>query len=122
MSAARALLERLLRRAESARRRGDGRPVAVNMARVDEYTTLRTLPEFETFHARIALAERAGALEVERETRAGDGTRLLRLRVCDASALAAHLGVRLLGERVAEAERLLDPWRGRFPVLDEVPA
>lgn len=120
MSAARALLERLLRRAESARRRGDGRSVAVNMARVDEYTTLRTLPEFETFHARIALAERAGALEVERETRAGDGTRLLRLRVCDASALAAHLGVRLLGERVAEAERLLDPWRGRFPVLDEV--
>lgn len=120
MSAAHALLERLLRRAESARRRGDGRSVAVNMARVDEYTTLRTLPEFETFHARIALAERAGALEVERETRAGDGTRLLRLRVCDASALAAHLGVRLLGERVAEAERLLDPWRGRFPVLDEV--
>ena len=66
MSAAHALLERLLRRAESARRRGDGRSVAVNMARVDEYTTLRTLPEFETFHARIALAERAGALEVER--------------------------------------------------------
>lgn len=120
MSAARALLERLLRRAESARRRGDDRSVAVNMARVDDYTMLRTLPEFEAFHARIALAERAGALEVERETRAGDGTRLLRLRVCDASALAAHLGVRLLGERVAEAERLLDPWRGRFPVLDEV--
>lgn len=120
MSAADAVLARLLRRAESAQRRGDDRPVAVNMARVDEYTTLRTLPEFETFHARIALAERAGALRVQRDVHAGDGTTLLRLSVCDAAALARHLGVSLLDERVAAAERLLDPWRARFPVLDEV--
>lgn len=118
--AADALLARLLRRAESARRRGGNRPVAIQMASVDAYTTLRTLAEFETFHARVALAERAGALQVEREARAGDGTGLLRLSVLDTSALARHLGVSLLDDRVAEAERLLDPWRIRFPVLDAV--
>lgn len=120
MSAADAVLARLLRRAESARRRGDDRPAAINMAGVEEYTTLRTLPELETFHARIALAERAGALQVQRETRAGDGSRLLRVSVCDAAALAKHLGVSLLDQRVAAAELLLAPWRQRFPVLEEV--
>ena len=120
MSAADAVLARLLRRAESARRRGDDRPAAINMAGVEEYTTLRTLQDFETFHAHIALAERAGALHVKREPRAGDGSRLLRLSVCDAGALASHLGVSLLGERVAAAECLLEPWRVRFPVLEEV--
>lgn len=118
--AADALLARLLRHAESARRRGENRPAAINMARVDEYTSLRTLAEFETFHGRITLAERAGALQVERQVRTGDGTGLLRLIVLDASALARHLGVSLLDDRVAEAERLLDPWRIRFPVLDDV--
>lgn len=120
MSAADAVLARLLRRAESARRRGDGRPTAINMAGVEEYTTLRTLTELETFHACIALAERAGALQVQRETRSGDGSSLLRLSVCDAAVLAKHLGVSLLDERVAEAELLLEPWRLRFPVLEEV--
>lgn len=120
MSAADAVLARLLRRAESARRRGDGRPTAINMAGVEEYTTLRTLTELETFHACIALAERAGALQVQRETRSGDGSSLLRLSVCDAAVLANHLGVSLLDERVAEAELLLEPWRLRFPVLEEV--
>ena len=51
------------------------------MAGVEEYTTLRTLTELETFHACTAFAERAGALQVQRETRSGDGSSLLqRLR------------------------------------------
>lgn len=115
-----AVLERLLRRAESARRRGDDRPAAINMARVGEYVGLRTLVELETFHAQVALAERAGALRVQRDVHSGDGTKLLRLSVRDAAALARHLGVSLLDERVAAAELHLDPWRARFPVLEEV--
>lgn len=115
-----ALLARLLRRAESARRRGDNRPVAINMARIDEYIALRTLAEFETFHARIGLAERAGAVRVQRDVHGGDGTKLLRLSVCDVAALARHLGVSLLDERMDAAESRLDPWRARFPVLEEV--
>lgn len=120
MSAARAVLLRLLRRAESARRRGADERVAFHLGGASEYTALRALSELEAFHAEIALAERSGAIAATRETRSGDGARLLRLRVVDAAALARHLGVSLLDERVQDAERVLAPWRERFPVLGEV--
>lgn len=120
MIAARALLESLLRRAESAARRGDARAVACNMASVKAYAALGTLAEFEAFHAEVTLAERAGALTVRREIRRGDGQKLLRLSVRDAAALARYLGVALLDDRVNAAEQTLAPWRARFPVLDEV--
>jgi hypothetical protein len=120
VNAAKLVLERLLRRAESARRRGADEHVALNMARVDEYTALRSLAELEAFHAAIALAERDGAVDVRREGRSGDGSTLLRLTVADPAALACHLGVELLDDRVAEATRQLQPWLARFPVLAEV--
>lgn len=120
MSAARQVLERLLQRAESARRRGANETVALGMATVAEYVALSSLAELEAFHAAIALAERDGAISVERDTRRGDGSRLLRLAVRDAAALAQHLGLSLLDERVNDAERQLATWRERFPVLDEV--
>lgn len=120
MSAARAVLARLLRRAESAHRRGDDKPVALSLGGANEYTALRALAELDAFHAEIALAERSGAIAAQRETRSGDGAKLLRLSVLDAAALARHLGVSLLDEQVAAAERVLAPWRERFPVLDEV--
>lgn len=120
MSATRGVLERLLRRAESAHRRGADEAVAVRMSSVAEYTSLRALADLEAFHADIALAERAGAITVERDMHAGDGGRLLRLRARDTTALARHLGVGLLEDRVAAAEDRLAPWRARFPVLDAV--
>ena len=120
MSLTRPVLERLLRRAERARRRGADERVSQPMASVDEYTTsLASLPELEAFHAEIALAERAGAIAVQRDVHRGDGARLLRLTVADLPALARHLGAALLDERVAQAEQRLAPWRTRFPVLDE---
>lgn len=123
MSHARPVLERLLRRAESARRRGADARVSLPMRGVDEYTgSLASLPELEAFHAEIALAERAGAIAAQRDAHRGDGARLLRLTVTDPSALARHLGVTLLDERVAEAARRLAPWCVRFPVLDEAVA
>jgi len=123
VSHARPVLERLLRRAESARRRGADARVSLPMRGVDEYTTsLAALPELEAFHAEIALAERAGAIAAQRDAHRGDGTQLLRLTVTDPSALARHLGVTLLDERVAEAAQRLAPWYARFPVLDEAVA
>lgn len=123
MSPARRVLERLLRRAESARRRGADERVSQPMASVAEYTaSLAALPELEAFHAEIALAERTGAIAVQRDAHRGDGTKLLRLTVADLPVLARHLGAALLDERVAEAERWLAPWRARFPVLDEAVA
>lgn len=119
MSRARPVLERLLRRAESARRRGAEGPVSQPMHSVAEYTELASLADLDAFHADIALAERAGAVVVQRDRRRGDGTALLRLTVDDLSALARHLGAELLEDRVAAAAQRLAPWRHRFPVLDE---
>lgn len=122
MSAAR-VLERLLRRAESARLRGADEHVALPMTSASsarEYIALRSLDELERFHAEVALAERAGAIVVKREGRSGDGSKLLRLGVADIAALARHLGMPLLDEQVAEAARKLDAWSARFPVVVDV--
>lgn len=120
MSDAKVVLERLLRRAESARLRGADEHVSLPMGSAAEYTALRSLIELETFHAAVTLAERDGAISAQREARSGDGSRLLWLTVVDPGALARHLGVPLLGQRVAEAERQLDAWSSRFPVMAEV--
>lgn len=120
MSAARQVLERLLRRAESARLRGADEHVSLPMAGAAEYVALRSLDELETFHAEIVLAERAGAITARREGRSGDGSKLLRLSVAGLPALARHLGVPLLDEQVAEAMRQLDAWTVRFPVVVDV--
>lgn len=119
MSAARPVLERLLRRAESARLRGADEHVSLPMAGAGEYVALRSLGELEAFHAEVALAERDGAILAQREGRSGDGSKLLRLTVADLHALARHLGVQLLDERVADATRRLQAWIARFPVVAE---
>lgn len=121
MSAARRVLERLLRRAEGARLRGDP-SASLSMQSVrdaGEYLNLSALDEFDAFHADIALAERAGAIAVQRDRR-GDGSKLLRLRLADLAALALHLRVKPLDEAAAEAEALLAPWLSRFPIVDDV--
>ncbi|WP_394695365.1 Wadjet anti-phage system protein JetD domain-containing protein [Pseudoxanthomonas japonensis] len=122
MSDARRVLERLLRKGERARRRGDTAPASLPMteASAREYLSLRTLAERDTFHAQVTLAERAGAIAVQRDSHRGDGERLLRLTVIDLDALADHLGIALLDARVGEAADLLAPWRRHFPVLGEV--
>jgi hypothetical protein len=90
------------------------------MGRAGEYATLRSLAELDAFHAAIELAEREGAIAVQREGRSGDGSRLLRLAVADLPALARHLGMSLLDQRVAAAVGRLDGWTSRFPVIAEV--
>ncbi|WP_313927240.1 Wadjet anti-phage system protein JetD domain-containing protein [Pseudoxanthomonas sp.] len=122
MSDARRVLERLLRKGERARLRGDIAPASLPMteASAREYLALRTLAERDTFHAQVALAERAGAIAVQRDSHRGDGERLLRLTVIDLDALADHLGIALLDARVGEAADLLARWLPQFPVLGEV--
>ena len=123
MSDARRVLERLLRKGERARLRGDATPASLPMtteASARDYLSLRTLAERETFHAQIAVAEHAGAIAAQRDRHRGDGDRLLRLTLVDLDALASHLGVPLLDARVREAAVVLSPWRPHFPVLDDV--
>ena len=123
MNLARGTLERLLRKGERARLRGDASAASLPMttaASAKDYLALDTLAEREAFHAQIAMAERAGAVSVERERHRGDGQRLLRITVAHLDALAAHLGVQLLDARTATAAALLQPWQARFPILDGV--
>lgn len=110
---ARRVLERLLRRAEAAQRSGDPRAASLSMTgKRDgaEYRALRGAEDFDAFHAHIALAERAGAIRVERDRHRDDGERLLRLAVRDIAALARELGRELQEQAVARAEALLAPW------------
>jgi hypothetical protein len=122
VSAARPVLERLLRLSQNDRGRGgDGRVgLPMTQASCRDYAALATLADFETFHAQIALAERDGAIEAERERHRGDGTRLLRLRVCDPAALARHLGEELLETRCDAAAAHLAAHARTFPVIDDV--
>lgn len=122
MSDARRVLERLLRKGERARLRGNALSASLPMteASARDYVSLRTLAEREHFHAQIAIAERAGAIKVERDRHRGDGDRLLRLTVIDLDVLADQLGVPLLDARVREASGVLSSWLTDFPVLNEV--
>jgi hypothetical protein len=119
VSAARQVLERLLRKGERARARGSEAAVSLVMtvASCPEYAALDSLDALESFHAVIALAERAGAVAVERRRRGGDATILQRLHLLDLDILAVHLDVRLLGDRVGEAVQQLSAARQRWPVV-----
>ena len=67
---ARRVLERLLRRAEAALLKGDVQPASLSMTgscNGAEYRALNGVVDFEAFHARVALAERTGAITVERD-------------------------------------------------------
>ena len=120
---ARRVLERLFRRAEAALLTGDTRPTSLSMSgKRDgaEYLALRGAVEFEAFHARIALAERAGAITADGDRYRDDGERLKRLTVRDMAALALDLGIECRGDRVARAEAELGSWTVTFPVIAEV--
>lgn len=122
MSAARQVLERLLRRGESAllRRADESGSLPMTRAGAPEYLALGTLDELEQFHAKIAFAEREGAVVAVRDRKGGDGSRLLRLQVADLHKLARHLDMRLLDDRCAEAASQLEAWLPRFPVIAAV--
>lgn len=118
---ARQLLVRLLTLAERAGRRGDTRPASLPMtqAKAPAYHHAKSWAEREHFHAAIELARRDGAIEVDWQPHRDDPL-LLCLAVADMGALARHLKVDLLTDRIAEAERILFPWRSLFPVIDAV--
>jgi hypothetical protein len=115
-------LERLLRRGERARARGVSERVTLAMtpASCPEYCALDTLEALEAFHAEIALAERAAAVTAERTRTGGDSRGLKRISLADLERLGSHLGIRLLSARAQDAEALLMPWSGTYPVVSRV--
>ncbi|KIQ27747.1 Wadjet anti-phage system protein JetD domain-containing protein [Xanthomonas campestris] len=123
MTEARATLEKLLRRGESARLRGACETVSLSLgsqAHAAEYTGLRSLDAIERFHAEIALAERDAAINVQRDRLAGDGTRIVRISIANLELLARHLSIKLTGETAAAAAQVLAPWADDFPIIQEI--
>ncbi len=115
-------LSRLFRLGEQAQARGAGKPPALPMtaAKCPEYVDLRSLRDFETFEAEIALAVRAGAILAEPAEFGRDDRRLQRLRLRDLAALAAFLGLPLQADALRAAEAAFATHRDAHPVLDEV--
>jgi len=89
-------------------------------AHAPEYIALRSLDDIERYHAQIALAEREGAVNVQRDQHHGDGEKLIRISVADLKKLAASLGVQLADEKLASAMRSLEPWGNQFPITQEI--
>lgn len=118
---ARQVLVRLLALAERARLRGDVRPVSLPMteAGAGEYHAAKSWAERERFHAAMELAQRDGAIALHWQPHRDDPL-LLRVTVADVGALARHLDIALLSDRIAEAQRVLSPWPARFPVIDAI--
>ena len=116
------VLQRLLQKGERARTAGRDEAVPLTFAGRDarEYGALPSHAAREAFHARIALAERAGAITVKRERPGDADARLLQLRLTDLDGLAQHLGITLLDQHVAAAELVLEPFVGRFPCIEEI--
>jgi hypothetical protein len=98
------------------------KPVSLLMtaASCPEYAALDTLAAMESFHAVITLAERAGAVVVDWRRTGGDTAILQRIRLHDLDALAVHLDIPLLGDRVDAASRQLSAAREYWPIVARV--
>lgn len=116
-SAARQVLESLLRRGESARARRASERVSLTLSA--QYAVLRELTEIESFHAEIALAVRASAI-TSRAARTGDRDSLSHIDLLDLDRLASHLGVSVLSDRVEQAGNLLQQASVGYPIVASV--
>lgn len=119
---ARKALEQLLTRAENATSRGS---LALPSLRISEssfpgYQALRAHADRVDCNASWQLAERAGAVRIDWDARAGERQAVERLTVADAAALARHLGLTPRWVQVGSARELLAPHLADFPVLAAV--
>lgn len=116
-------LHRLLTSAESARSRGaSGRKVTLSLtdASFPPYLQFARAEDKQAANMAFLAAERAGAIEVEWDSRAGERSHASRLLLKDAEALAQHLQAEPRWAAVARARQVLEPLAETFPVLREV--
>jgi hypothetical protein len=116
-------LRRLLTSAESAHGRGGASrkvTVALTEASFPAYLELARAEDKQAANMAFLAAERAGAVSVDWDMRAGDRSHAVRLVLRDAEALAQYLQAEPRWAAVARAEEILSPVRAAFVVLDEV--
>lgn len=116
-------LRRLLAAAESAYARGGASrkvTLALTASSFPAYLQLARAEDKQTANSEFLAAERAGAVEVEWDSRAGERAHAVRLVLRDPQALSAYLRVEPRWEEVARARSQLDPLLEAFPVLTDV--
>ncbi len=126
---ARRALEKLLDRAESAWARAgqDSPPGAVRVVSLrlskesfPEYLRLARHADKSQCNACLMLAERAGAITIEWDVRAGEHTQVERIVLRDADGLARHLEWVPRWDAIARAERIFAPFANQYRVLAQV--
>lgn len=113
-AAARLALQKLLGFAESATIRG-ARARGLVFASFAAYR-LDSVQALEAVHTELAAAERAGAIAIEWDRRAGDRGQVTRIDVVDAEILAGILGVTPHWRQLEQARAALAPWLGRWSI------
>lgn len=116
-------LRRLLASAESAHARGGARrkvTLALTASSFPAYLQLARAEDKQAANMEFLAAERAGAVEVEWDSRAGERAHAVRLVLRDATALGAHLQVQPRWEAVDQARKQLEHLVSAYPVLAEV--
>jgi hypothetical protein len=116
-------LRRLLASAESAHARGGATrkvTLAMTASSFPAYLQLARAEDKQAANMQFLAAERAGAVEVEWDSRAGERAHAVRLVLRDENALAAHLRVQPRWEEVDHAREQLQHLAAAYPVLEEV--
>lgn len=114
-------LRRLLSAAESAHARGGAsRKVTLPLtgASFPAYLELGRAEEKQAVNMAFLAAERAGAVQVDWDERAGHRSHAVRLVLMDAEVLAGHLQAEPRWSAVKRAEQLLKPLKDEFPVVE----
>lgn len=112
-------LSTLLRKAERRRiKASSGRlpSLKFSQASLPAYTRPLTREALSAIHADLREAERAGAITIDWDRRAGVDGAIARIRLNDATALAQYIGVTPRWQIVAEAKQRVSPWLGRWRV------
>jgi hypothetical protein len=109
---ARSALEKLLRKAERAWAQQIQREhtLVFSEASFPEYFKLPLREDKSAVHADLRNAERAGAIAIEWDRRAGEDGQIVRIRLVDAGTIADHIGETPAWIHYERAEALLQPW------------
>lgn len=122
-SVAHEALRKLLASAETAHAKGGAArrvTLALTGSSFPAYLQLARAEDKQAANTAFMLAERAGAVDIEWDSRAGERAHAVRLVLRDPQALSMHLEVEPRWEEVARARKHLEPLVPVFPVLSEV--
>jgi hypothetical protein len=122
MSVARQALEKLLRRAENSHVKELARTISLLFTQESfpHYWEIDTNEKRQACHGELLLAERAGAITVHWDRRAGTNNQVEKIVLKEPTALARHLNITPRWEAVASGEKLLNEFVGQYPVLHEL--